>query len=221
MTWCRLAITAAAVVALAQGRVADVTLTGRVDTRTRPGTPAATAVVYAEPMSGSVSARPLTVTIRQQNKAFMPRVVGAPAGSSIVFPNGDSIFHNVFSLSSPQPFDLGLYRAGASKTLTFREPAAYYIFCNIHPQMAAFLVVAPTPWITTTAPDGSFRLDLPPGRYRLSALSERAALSSIDVQAGVAAAPIGLTLDESTASTTPHLNKYGKAYPPAAYKDKN
>jgi plastocyanin len=213
---------AIALALLGQGTSSTLPLTGRVETRARSGTAAVAAVVYAEPLDARPAIRAGTFTVAQKNKSFVPRVLGAPVGSTITFPNADSIFHNVFSLSQPQPFDLGLYRSGASETRTFSEPAAYYIFCNIHPQMVAFVVVAPTPWITTAAADGSWRLDVPAGRYRLSALSERAALVSAEVTvrpAGTAA--VVLPLDESMFSTTPHLNKYGKPYPAAAYKDKS
>ena len=196
-------------------------LTGRIETRIRRGAPAATAVVYAEALDTRSPLRAGSFTVAQKNKSFVPRVLGAPVGSTITFPNSDAIFHNVFSLSQPQPFDLGLYRSGTSETRTFTEPAAYHIFCNIHPQMVAFVVVAPTSWITTASADGAWRLDVPPGRYRVSALSERAALVSVEAAAKPGGtSQIVLALDESTFSTTPHLDKFGKPYPASAYKDK-
>ena len=148
-------------------------------------------------------------------------MLAVPNGSSVSFPNEDPIFHNVFSLSTPQPFDLGLYRAGATKTRTFTQPAVYYVFCNIHPQMVAFLVVAPSPWVAMAAADGTWRLDLPAGRYRITALSERASPVAIEVTVGkgtTEAPPIAL--DETVAVVAPHLNKYGKPYPKSAYTDK-
>jgi hypothetical protein len=127
----------------------------------------------------------------------------------------------VFSLSQPQPFDLGLYRSGTSKTRTFTAPSAYHLFCNIHPQMVAFVVVAPTPWITTAAPDGTWRLDVPAGRYRVTALSERAPMATAEIRTGAPASQaIVLTLDESTFVAALHLNKFGKPYPASAYKGK-
>lgn len=196
-------------------------VTGRVETRVREGSPAATAVVYAEPLDGAAPARPGTFTIAQRNKSFVPRVLGVPAGSSIAFPNEDPIFHNVFSLSSPQPFDLGLYRSGASKTRSYPQPGVYHVFCNIHPQMIAFIVVAPTPWVTTAASDGTWRLDLPSGRYRITAVSERAAPVSTETKVGGAASDsVALTLDESSFAQAKHLNKFGKPYPASAYKDR-
>jgi len=194
-------------------------LSGKVQTTLRGRSASALAVVYAEPLDATAPLRPGTFTITQKNKTFLPRALAVPLGSTINFPNEDGIFHNVFSLSSPQPFDLGLYRAGATKDRVFGKPSAYRVFCNIHPQMAAFIVVAPSPWVTTADADGSWRLDVPPGRYRVTALSERATPVSAEVRVagGATASPL-LTLDESTYAQTTHTNKFGKPYPKEAYK---
>ena len=196
---------------------ADV-LSGTVTTKVRTGVSAAQAVVYAEALSGTAPApAPKPFSVTQKGKTFTPRVLGVPAGAAVRFPNDDDIFHNVFSLSPGHAFDLGLYRAGASKTRTFATPGVVRVFCNIHPQMTALVVVAPTPWVTTAAPDGSWRLELPAGRYRVTALSERAAPVTVEVAvSGTATAP--LTLDESAFVSVPHTNKFGKPYPEAAYK---
>jgi plastocyanin len=202
--------------AAAPSAAAD-TLTGTVTTRTRPGTPAAPAVVYAEPLAGSAPARPGTFAIAQKNKTFVPRVLGVPVGSTVAFPNDDAIFHNVFSLVPGNAFDLGLYRAGASRTRRFTTPGVVRVFCNIHPQMAAFVVVAPTPYVVPVDADGRWRLDVPAGRYRVTALSERAAAASAEAATDPAAAVV-LTLDESGFVALPHTNKFGLPYPPDAYK---
>jgi hypothetical protein len=146
-------------------------------------------------------------------------VVVVPLGSTVDFPNNDNIHHNVFSLSGPQPFDLGLYRSGESRPRTFVEPGIYRVFCNIHPQMTAIVVVAPSAFTAIVAADGRFTLDLPPGRYRLTALSERSAPVSIEiVSTPAASAAPEITLDESTWRFVQHKDKFGKDYPAAAYK---
>jgi plastocyanin len=206
-------------VSLAPMSLSAEPLTGRVEVRSKVGASAAQAVVYAEPLDGAAPTPGGTVSITQKNKTFIPRALGVPLGSTVEFPNADGIFHNVFSLSSPQPFDLGLYRSGSSKSRTFSKPAVYHVFCNIHPQMAAFIVVAPSAWVTTASSDGAWRLDVPPGRYRVTALSERAAPVSTEVRVGDVAAPTVLTLDESRFVPTQHLNKFGKPYPKEAYKE--
>jgi plastocyanin len=194
-------------------------VSGVVRTLVRPGTIAATVVVYAEPIGVPAPRQPGRFTLRQKNKTFVPRVLGVPTGSAVEFPNDDMIFHNVFSLSGPQPFDLGLYRSGTSPARTFTQPGTYRVFCNIHPQMSALIVVVPTPHVAVTDRDGRFVLDVPAGRYRLTAASERAAPMSIEVvaDAGATVAP-ELTLDESRWVAVQHKNKFGKDYPAAAYK---
>jgi plastocyanin len=194
-------------------------LTGRVEWKARGQSRPAQAVVYAEPLDRAAVVTPGRGALQHKNKTFLPHVLAVPAGSSIAFPNEDAIFHNAFSLSQPEPFDMGLYRGGASKERTFTKAGVYHVFCNIHPQMAALLVVAPTPYVTVVSTDGAWRLDLPAGRYRITALSERAAAVTAEVTVrGGSATATGLVLDESAFVSAPHLNKFGKPYPKDAYK---
>ncbi len=211
-------LTLAGVMCAALPAAADV-LSGTVTTRVRAGATAATAVVYAEPLDGVAPSRPAApVSIEQRDKTFVPRVLAVPVGTTVRFPNSDGIFHNVFSLSPGNAFDLGLYRSGASKSRTLTGPGLVRVFCNIHPQMTAVVVAAPTPWVAVTAAGGAFRLELPAGRYRVTALSERAAAVTAEVTvAGTTTAPV-LALDESAFTGVPHTNKFGKPYPPEAYK---
>jgi plastocyanin len=193
-------------------------VTGTVRVQARAGVQPATAIVYAEPLDAAAPRKPGAFKLTQKGKAFVPRVLAVPAGSTITFPNEDSIFHNVFSLSPPAPFDLGLYRAGASKTQTFSAPATYRVFCNIHPQMTAMIVVTPTPYVTLADANGAFTLDLPPGRYKLTALSERATAVSSEMKVGASATTAPeLTLDESQYVAPARKNKYGQDYPKDAW----
>jgi plastocyanin len=194
-------------------------VSGIVRTAVAAGERPATAVVYAEPMDVAAPRAAGRFTLLQRNKTFQPSVLAIPVGSVVDFPNQDAIFHNVFSLSGPQPFDLGLYRAGASRSRTFASPAAYRVFCNIHPQMTALIVVVPTPYVTVAAPDGRYTLDLPPGRYRVTALSDRAPAVSAEIAslAGATSAP-ELHLDESRFVAAAHKNKHGRDYPSESYE---
>jgi plastocyanin len=196
-----------------------VGVTGRVRVVGRPTGQAVPIVVFAEALDAKPGVAPEQFTMGQKNKSFGPRVLAVPVGSTVNFPNDDLIFHNVFSLSRPAPFDLGLYRAGESKSRTFTAPAIYRVFCNIHPQMAAVILVLPTPFITQTDPTGSYRLDLPPGRYRVSAWSERAETSVVEMVISATSSSMSeLTLDESKFVEAGHKNKFGKDYPPGAGK---
>jgi plastocyanin len=201
------------VFALAAGDAFAGPVTGTVRVQARAGVQPSTAIVYAEPLDAAAPRKPGTFKLTQKGKAFVPRVLAVPAGSTISFPNEDSIFHNVFSLSPPAPFDLGLYRAGAAKTQTFSSPATYRVFCNIHPQMTALIVVVPTPFVTLADANGAFTLDLPPGRYKLTAVSERATAVSSELKVGASAATAPeLTLDESQFVAPPRKNKFGQDY---------
>ena len=193
------------------GEAASVT--GRVRFVGRAPGVAAPTIVYAEALDGA-RIQPGQFKMAQKSKSFVPHLLAVPSGSTISFPNEDSIFHNVFSLSRPSPFDLGLYRSGASKDRTFSMPATYRVFCNIHPQMSAIILVLPTSFITEADSGGNYRLDLPAGRYRITAWSERAQPVTIDLTAGQSAvtAP-DVTLDESRFVETPHKNKFGQDYP--------
>ena len=175
--------------------------------------------MYAEPLDRPAAAKPVKRSLIQKDKSFSPDVLGVPIGSTIDFPNDDPIFHNVFSLSRPAPFDLGLYRAGASKTRVFTAPATYRVFCNIHPQMTALIVVVPTSFVTVTGGDGSFALDLPPGAYRITAISGRAAAVVKEIAVPASGLRVDdLALDERPFRDEPHKNKFGKEYPRQAYR---
>jgi plastocyanin len=206
-------------IALSPAGAAGGPVTGNIKTLTRPGTSSAPVVVYAEPLDSAPSRRPANVALTQKDKTFRPRVLAVPIGSTVEFPNQDTVFHNVFSLSGPQPFDLGLYRAGASRSRMFAQPGEYRVFCNIHPQMTALILVVATPYVAHAGPDGRFVVDLPPGRYKLTAMSERASPVSVEIvaAAGATTAP-DLTLDESAWIDAKHKNKFGQEYPAAAYK---
>lgn len=193
-------------------------VSGRVVAAGRGDRSPAATIVYAQALGGQTNVRPGHYKLAQQKKSFHPRVLAVPVGSTVDFPNLDPIFHNVFSLSKPGPFDLGLYRAGGSKSRVFTEPATYRVFCNIHPQMTAMITVLSTSFIAGADASGAYRLDLPPGRYRLTAWSERSQATSAEITVSEAAlsAP-DLTLDESKFVELLHKNKFGQDYPKGAY----
>ena len=131
-------------------------------------------VIYIEgPVHGSITQAniaPVPVTMRQTNRRFDPEIAVISAGSSVAFPNMDPIFHNVFSLSKPQTFDLGNYPKGETRIVTFPKPGIVYVNCRLHPNMAAVIMVAPNQWFTKAGRDGQFALhDLPPGTYTVVA----------------------------------------------------
>jgi len=158
--------------------------------------------------------RPTRVTMTMKGKTFVPRVVVVAVGGAVDFPNEDPIFHNVFSVSGENRFDLDLYKRPKSGSWTFQRPGVVRVYCNIHPQMSAVVVVRDNPYFAKAAPDGTFSIpDVPPGRYTLKAWNERAAEAGreivVSAQGDVEAA---LTLDASSFKRVAHKNKFGKDY---------
>ena len=106
--------------------------------------------------------------IRQKAARFAPSFLAVARGQSIDMLNDDGIFHNVFSFSAPNDFDLGLYASGRSRSVRFDHPGPVRIYCSIHEDMAGTIFVSPTPWFTQLREDGTFQIDsVPPGDYVL------------------------------------------------------
>jgi plastocyanin len=114
--------------------------------------------------------KPIRAQLEQIGQRFEPQLVVIPVGSSVSFPNGDPIFHNVFSLSGAKKFDLGYYPAGQTRIVKFDEPGVVQVYCHLHPNMYAAIVVVPNRWYAKPGDDGTFAFhDVPPGTYRLVA----------------------------------------------------
>ena len=181
--------------------------------------PAPNAVVWipdASPRPAAVAPPSARPRIASKNKRFDPRIVVVPAGATVEFPNLDGIFHNVFSLSPGAKFDLGLYRNGATRSMTFDNPGLVRVYCNIHPQMAAYLMVIDgTIWAQTAADGTAVLANVPAGRVGVRAWDEKGGdyQGMVDVAAGKAAF-LAIALDGSSFRETPHTNKYGRKYPP-------
>lgn len=106
------------------------------------------------------------VVLDQRNLAFSPQVLAVRVGTAVTFPNNDRVFHNVFSFRDGKRFDLGVYPVGASRTITFDRPGLSRIFCNIHPNMAAYVLALESAFFAVSDAEGVFRLpSLPPGPY--------------------------------------------------------
>ena len=128
------------------------------------------AVIYVEslPAGATPPTHGATPQLAQRDQAFEPRVVVVASGGKVDFPNFDLIYHNVFSVSPAKRFDLGKYPRGQSRSVTFSKPGLVNVFCDIHAEMAAFILVVPNAgWVRSTAA-GRFELSgLPEGHYKL------------------------------------------------------
>jgi plastocyanin len=140
--------------------------------------------------------------IAQRNKTFIPDFLVVEIGTWVEFPNWDEFNHNVFSRSqAAPPFDLDRYPYGQSKSYEFSKVGVVQVFCNIHPQMRATVVVTPNRYHARVDDDGSFAIDdIPPGEYELVAWHARCAEQrmAVTVVAGEAAA-VAMPLEQSTA----------------------
>jgi hypothetical protein len=182
------------------------------------------AVIWLEPQPGTPNLpfRPQNqYMLLQKDRTFVPHLQVIPTGAIVHFPNADPFFHNVFSLYEGKRFDLGLYEAGSTKSVTFSRQGVSYIFCNIHPEMSAVVIALSTPLYAVADANDSFLLrSIPPGDYKLHIWIEGVSQSSlgdeghrIHLHAGTAdlgtiRAPIPLNRGMS------HGNKFGSPYTP-------
>ncbi len=150
--------------------------------------------------------------IQQKEKRFIPRWAVVQRGTVIEFPNNDNIYHNVFSLSSGNSFDLGLYNSSSeAKSQTFNEAGAVDIYCNIHPQMAASALVVPNRYFAKVKSDGTYEIPgVPSGKRKVVAWAPGSHLTAqwVEVDAG-SSAELNLKLESKAAG---HKNKNGRAY---------
>ena len=170
-----------------------------------------------QPMESKLQPR-APFRLLQKNKQFTPHLLVVPTGSSVEFPNEDPFFHNVFSLFNGKRFDLGLYESGASRSVKFDQEGVSYIFCNIHPEMGAVVLVLSTPFYAISDSNGEVVIhDVPPGIYRLHVWSERARVKSQniprEVQISTSVANLGeIDIEVATSPLATHKNKFGEEY---------
>jgi plastocyanin len=167
--------------------------------------------VYVRNVNGA-PARGQTLEIKQEGKQFIPAHAVVQTGTTITFPNLDGIFHNVFSNSSGNAFDLGTYRSGDTpRTVTMTRPGVVDVQCNIHEQMRARVLVVPSGHFTKVRPDGSFRLDgVPAGRRKLVAWGPNLKPAQHTVDVVTAGVHASFALQVSEAKVLP--NKIGQAF---------
>ena len=139
---------------------------------------AANVVVFLEtagPIATSATTRSGSKTMEQVSQSFVPHVLPILKGTTVEFPNGDPIYHNVFSLSKAASFDLGRYPRGNSRVVRFETTGMVKVFCHIHPDMSAVILVLDNPFYTVPEAGGHYEIrGIPPGEYTVHAWHERA-----------------------------------------------
>ncbi len=124
----------------------------------------------------------------QHNLTFVPHILPVPVGATVHFPNNDKVDHNVFSLSRTKPFNLGSYKTGETKTVLFDKPGIVEVRCDVHAEMAAYIMVMKNPYFAVTDAEGRFEMpdtnylkeygftgltDIPPGKYSIKTRHEK------------------------------------------------
>jgi len=136
-------------------------------------------VVMLTPVRGKYRkriAKDRASVIEQRGRAFAPRLIAVPVGSTVAFPNFDPIYHNVFSRSDARPFDLGIFKNGQSREVRFDREGIVRIGCNLHANMSTSVIVVGAPHYAVTDAKGAFKFHrLRPGAYTLRAWTERSA----------------------------------------------
>lgn len=168
---------------------------------------------------GAPTPRPRPSRVRavvQRDKRFMPHVLAVPVGATVEFRNEDDFFHNVFSISKPNDFDLGLYKSGAQREQIFNTPGPVHLLCNIHSSMNGWLYVSDSPWFAQADVQGRFAVKgVPPGQWEAEVWHEWA---SQPVKRAVTVTPgmteLTLTVDGDKAAPAFVPDKSGKPRQP-------
>ncbi len=204
-----------------------VDVTGEVELRppsSGRSADASTVVVWLVPTASlqkvSVTTQKAHYRLLQRNKRFEPNLLVIPVGSVVDFPNADPWFHNVFSLYRGKRFDLGLYQAGAQRSVKFDRIGPSYLFCNIHPEMTGVILVVDSDFFGISDKAGRYSIaDVPRGRYTVHLWYENATPESLKtLQRSVAIEGGSYTMPTISVPVAKqqgdHKNKYGQDYDP-------
>lgn len=158
--------------------------------------PLADVVVSLHPEAASTASA--TAVMDQRDSTFVPGVLAVQAGTTVSFPNSDTVRHQVYSFSPAKPFELPLYEGTPLSPVTFDRPGVVVVGCNIHDWMIGYIVVLDTPHFAKSDAAGKLRIDLPAGRYRLQAWHSRGigepVARMVDVPAAGASEAVTLSL---------------------------
>jgi plastocyanin len=143
-------------------------------------------LVKAPPVSLNLSRTKFVMD--QRNLTFIPHVLPVPVGAAVLFPNNDKVDHNIFSLSRTKTFNLGSYKPGEKRTVVFDKPGIVQLRCDVHAEMAAYIMVMQNPYFAVTDAQGRFEIpdsgylkqfgidgltDIPAGTYIIKTWHEK------------------------------------------------
>lgn len=177
--------------------------------QTPAGGPLADAAVLVEPLAGAPARpRPRThAAIEQRGREFIPWMTVVQTGTSVDFPNNDTIRHHVYSFSEPKRFEIKLYAGKPGQPVVFDKPGQVDIGCNIHDWMEAHVLIVDTPYFARTGPDGRATVaGVPAGRYRVRPWHplQKAAAAPQEIEIDDAPVRMTLVLDGRARQPKPH-----------------
>src|SRR5262249_32207339 len=186
-------------------------------------------VVWLTPLDSDQRVRAANEKTRyrliQRNKHFEPRLLVVPVGSVVDFPNLDPWFHNVFSLYRGKRFDLGLYQAGAQRSVKFDRPGPSYLFCNIHPEMTGVVLAIDSEFFAISDKAGHYSIaNVSAGPYLLHVWYDNARAEALQelqrgltIEGGNRVLPV-ISVPVLQQARSQHKNKYGQDYDPEELK---
>jgi plastocyanin len=176
----------------------------QVQVQDKSGKPLPNAVVFLENGDAKSAAKPLKgVEVSQVAKQFSPAVTIVTTGTSVLFPNNDTVRHHVYSFSPAKTFDLKLYAGVQANPVVFDKSGIAVLGCNIHDNMVAWVVVVDTPYFGKTDAQGNLTIEAPAGSYKLrtwhASLPTGAAAAEQTQTVGNSNAPVVIKLAGSAA----------------------
>ena len=137
-------------------------------------------VVYVDDIAGKMFPAPKDHPVMdQKGLMFSPHIMVIQQGTTVEFLNSDTVQHNVFwtAIGSDKKLghNLGTWPKGEKRSFTFDKPGVVPVLCNVHPEMAGYVVVSPTPYFAETDDSGAYKIkDIPDGSYTVTVWHEGA-----------------------------------------------
>ena len=118
-------------------------------------------------VKGAPRTAPATASadMKQVQRSFVPSLLVVQTGTSVHFPNFDTVRHHVYSFSPTKTFELKLYAGTPAQPVVFDKAGTATLGCNIHDRMLAYIHVVDTPYFGVTDGLGNVTIDLPPGDH--------------------------------------------------------
>lgn len=171
------------------------------------------AIVYIDYKEAGYVPEP--AILDQSGKTFIPRLLPVVSGQEIIFPNSDQVRHNVFSPDHNEPFDLGRYPKGESKTVILKRVGRHKIYCNIHQNMVSDIYVVPGKYFSLTDEKGNFSIkNVPNGKLKISVWHILEGEATKEIESGEKPVIVNFEIKSAKIMTDieDHPDKSGRSY---------